>query len=104
MPSLMSPFKQEDPMALPYTHAVADAIRAEAGRLNQLSWDLDSALSLYRKAQGGYRDSTFTGDQPWDKIAAMQQVLVAGRRAGDALDPAALRALKLAAHGPMPGR
>lgn len=43
---------------------IADALRAEARRWNDLSWALDSAMSLRRKADPatGYRASEALGD------------------------------------------
>lgn len=44
----------------------ADILRAHAKRLSDTLWSLDSARSMLRKAQAGYRNATETGDGVWD--------------------------------------
>lgn len=45
-----------DPTFLDGINALADTLRAEAGKINAASWALDSALSARRKAKAGYRN------------------------------------------------
>jgi hypothetical protein len=55
---------------------IAEALRAEARRWNDLSWALDTALSLQHKADPatGYRSSPSLGDAPWDGSRYAAQV------------------------------
>lgn len=54
--------------ALTLAADLADEIRREAQRMCALSWALDSALSLRRKAEPstGYRSTEGLGDAPWN--------------------------------------
>lgn len=54
---------------LPLAHAIADRLRLEVRKLDEVSWHLDSKLSLYRKA----RASPKTGDTAWDEAAALEE-------------------------------
>lgn len=49
---------------------VGDRLRAEARRLSDASWRLDSAASLVRKAKLGYRANPLIGDAAWNVGAA----------------------------------
>ena len=44
----------------------ADILRANEQRIREALWALDSARSMLRKAQAGYRNSEATGDGVWD--------------------------------------
>lgn len=63
---------------------VADAMRRLAREISDLSWELDSARSMLRKAESGaYRSSERTGDNLWEpgpyRIAVATAVLNAAR-------------------------
>lgn len=45
---------------------VADVLRSHARRVNDTLWALDSARSMLRKANAGYRASASLGDGVWD--------------------------------------
>lgn len=51
-----------------FVEAISFQAREAAARASKLSWALDSAMSLWRKAQPGtgYRDSPALGDVPWN--------------------------------------
>lgn len=58
----MSPFVRSSLSA----DDVADVLRAHERRIADALWALDSARSMLRKAQVGYRNAAATGDGVWD--------------------------------------
>lgn len=65
---------------------VADAIRALHREIGDLSWELDSARSMLRKAESGaYRSSERTGDKAWEPGPFRIQVATAVLNAARAL-------------------
>ena len=44
----------------------ADILRAHEQKIREALWALDSARSMLRKAQAGYRNSEAIGDGVWD--------------------------------------
>ncbi len=54
--------------------SLAARAREEAQAASALSWKLDTALSLLRKARAGYRASPLLGDAPWNEAPLIAAV------------------------------
>ena len=58
----MSPFIRASLSA----EKAAEILRGNARRIDDALWALESARSMLRKAQAGYRNAAATGDGVWD--------------------------------------
>lgn len=68
------------PDKLAQAERLATLARNAATHLNSLSWRLDSALSMHRKALLGYRANPVLGDAPWNPLEYEEGVNRAAER------------------------
>jgi hypothetical protein len=76
-------------IAIDNAERLADRLRSANRILSDACWNLDSALSLHRKAQLGYRANPAIGDAPWDASVTLARVTRAYTLTGFAMDLAA---------------